>query len=64
MPDIIQYAKFYTNLSELELKLNETANLGIHLEIDNVLSEKLIEVAEAIHSHIKTQADLKVLKNK
>ncbi len=64
MPDIIQYAKFYSNLSELKQKLNETANLGIHLEIDNVLSEKLIEVAEAIHDHIKKQADLKVFKNK
>lgn len=31
MADIIQYAKFYTNLSSLQKELNDTANLAIHL---------------------------------
>jgi len=62
MANIIQYAKFYTRLSELEKELNETANLGIHLQLDTPLSEKLIEAAEAIHEHIKNHENSEIFK--
>lgn len=62
MADIIQYAKFYNGLSELEKELNETANIGIHLQIDASLTDKLIEAADAIQKHIKSQADVEIFK--
>jgi hypothetical protein len=63
MADIIQYAKFYTNLSNLEKELNDTANLAIHLKADALLAEKLIEAADAIKEHIKNQSESKVFKD-
>lgn len=62
MPDIIQYAKFYTNLSELEKQLNECADLGIHLQAESELTEKLAETANAIKEFIKKQSDLNIFK--
>lgn len=62
MANIIQYAKFYAGLSELETQLNEIANLGMHLKIDTELTETLIKSADAIQKHIKDYADVKLVK--
>ncbi len=63
MADIIQYAKFYTNLSNLEKELNDTADLAIHLKVDSLLAEKLIEAANAVREHIKKQAGAEIFKS-
>ena len=62
MANIIQYAKFYAALSELEKQLNEVANLGMHLKIDAELAETLIKSADAIQKHIKDYANVTLVK--
>lgn len=62
MPDIIQHAKFYTSLSEIEKQLNECADLGTHLQVETELTEKLVETADAIREFIKKQSDSNIFR--
>jgi len=54
--DLLKYSKFYVYLEELEIKLRDTSNLGIHLKSANpALLEKLDDAAEAIYQYFNEE---------
>ena len=54
--DLLKYSKFYVQLEELEIKLRDTGDLGIHLKATHpALFEKLDAAADAIHHYFNEE---------
>ncbi len=54
--DLLKYSKFYVQLEELEIKLRDTGDLGIHLKAANpALFKKLDDAADAIYQYFNEE---------
>jgi len=57
--DQVKYSRFYAQLEDLEIKLREIGDLGIHLKAANPeLLEKLHEAADAIHEYFNENEEM------
>lgn len=54
--DLLKYSKFYVQLEELEIKLRDVSNLGVHLKAANpALFKNLDDAADAIHRYFNEE---------
>lgn len=54
--DLLKFSKFYVQLEELEIRLRETSDLGLHLKAANPgLFKKLDDAADAIYNYFNEE---------
>lgn len=56
--DQVKYSRFYAQLEDLEIKLREVGDLGIHLKAaDPELLKKLDDASAAIHEYFNKEEE-------